>query len=261
MENVAAEEDGVTLIEHGRPLPPGVPHGDRGEPVLRLVGIVGAAHRLDVGQVHVAAVALRLVGVRVDRLVLAPAGDPDAAVLLVGAVERDPRPDERVRLRDDVEGVLVVALSRTARALDEGHRLQRKYIRPDQAGHDVDDPRVEQVPLVDLELAVEHVDAEDIRALRDQLVDVLEQLLELVWLEQAAHDEMALLAEANVLLYGDRCLVHSAYRTLRAPQPEWPQCAGCCLKLIYWRWSAAGAHQRGRGRIPTRRAARAALAA
>jgi hypothetical protein len=54
------------------------------ELVARLVGLVGARDRLDVGEEEIAAVACGRVGVRVDRLVLAAGRDPYAPVLGVG---------------------------------------------------------------------------------------------------------------------------------------------------------------------------------
>ena len=202
----------------------GVARRDRGEAVPGVVGVVGAADRLDAGEVAVAAVARGQVGVGVDGLVVAAGGDPQAAVLGVGAVERDPCSDQRVGLGDDVEGVLMPALAGAARALDEEHRLQGEDVGPDEARDDVHDPRVPQVALVDLEAPVEHVNAQQMvearlpclvvvaeaRGARDgdapgeQVVDVVEQFLHLVAGEQPANDEVALLAEAHVLLDGDR---------------------------------------------------------
>jgi hypothetical protein len=95
---VAAEEDHVARVEDRGALPARVFRGDVGELVARLVGLVGARDRLDVGEEEIAAVACGRVGVRVDRLVLAAGRDPQAPVLGVGPVERDPRPDERVGL-------------------------------------------------------------------------------------------------------------------------------------------------------------------
>ena len=172
----------------------------------------------------VAAVAGLLVGVRVDGLVLAAGGDPEAAVLGVGAVERDPGADQRVGLGDDVERVLVVALAGAARALDEQHRLQREDVGPDQRGDDVEHARVQQVALVQLEPPVQHVDAQQVLQARlrglvvraerrrardgdaagDEVVDVVEQLPHLVARVQAADDQEPVLAEVDVLVDADR---------------------------------------------------------
>ena len=112
----------------------GVAVRDRRQLVAGEVGVVGAADRVDVGQVGVAAVALRRVGVGIDGLVLGARADAHAAVLLVGAVEREPGADQRVRLGDDVKRVLVVALAGRAGRLEEAHRLQREHVGADQAG-------------------------------------------------------------------------------------------------------------------------------
>ena len=127
---------------------------DGAEPVACLVRVVGALDGEDVGQMRVAAVALRRDGIRIHGLVLAALRDPEAAVLLIGAVERHPGSEQRVRLRDDMEGVLVVALARGRGRLAEEHRLEGKHIGPTRAGHAVHDPRVQQEALVDLQFAM-----------------------------------------------------------------------------------------------------------
>jgi hypothetical protein len=69
-------------------------------------------------------------------------------------------------------------------------------------------PRVQQVALVDLELAVQHVDTQEVAALGDQLVDMVEQLLHLVRGDEPAHDQETVLAEVHVLLDADWPGVH-----------------------------------------------------
>ena len=99
---------------------------------------------------------------RVDRLVLAADRHPHRAVQLVAVVDRDPGAAEGIGVGRDVVGVLVPALPRLARRLEEEHRLQGQHVRPDQRLEDVEHPRVEQVALVQLQLAVEHVDAQEV---------------------------------------------------------------------------------------------------
>jgi hypothetical protein len=113
------EEPDAAGGEDGRDLSARALRGDRREAVPDSSGSSAPATGREQ---RVAAVAGVLVDVGVDRLVLAAGGDPHAAVLGVGAIERHPRPDQRVGLRDDVERVPVVALARAARLLDELHQ-------------------------------------------------------------------------------------------------------------------------------------------
>jgi hypothetical protein len=117
-----------------------------------------------------------------------------------------------------VERVLVVALAGTAGRLDEEHRLQREDIGPDQPLDHVEQARVEEEALVDLEPAVEEVDAVGESVLSLQMI---EQLVDVAPLDQPPHYQEALLAEADVLVDGHRsCHGHDG---TRAPLPgRWP---------------------------------------
>jgi hypothetical protein len=65
MKHVAAEEDGIAGVEDGRSLGARVLRRDLSQVVDGLVRVVGAAHRVDVGQVDVAPVPLALLDVRI----------------------------------------------------------------------------------------------------------------------------------------------------------------------------------------------------
>lgn len=106
---------------------------------------------------------------------------------------------------------LVIALTGAPGALDEQHRLEGEDVGPDEPGDDVDDPRVEHVALVDLLLAMQHVDAQRVGV---ECVDVVEQLADLVAVQHAADDQEAVLAVAPILVDGD---VHADHATARRP--------------------------------------------
>ena len=109
---------------------------------------------------------------------------------------------------------------------------------------------MQQVALVDREPPVQHVDAQemlqarlrclvvraeggragDVDATRDEIADVVEQLLHLVAGEQAADDQEALLAEVDVLVDGD--LLHAVDARAGPAARRWPECACCCPRLI-----------------------------
>jgi hypothetical protein len=101
-----------------------------------------------------------------------------------------------------VEGVLVIALARSAGLLEEQHRLQGEHVGADQRLDHVEDARVQEEALVDRQLAVEHVHAR-VRAV-GQILDVSQQLVHLVGRHQAAHDQEALLLVADEVLDGNR---------------------------------------------------------
>jgi hypothetical protein len=86
-------------------------------------------------------------------------------------------------------------------------------------------PRVQQVALVDLELPVQHVDTQEVAALGDQLVDMVEQFLHLVGGDESANDQEAVLSEAHVLLDADWPGVHRREATgrvvTRPLEPAW----------------------------------------
>ena len=170
--------------------------------VAAFVRVVGARDRGDAGQQAVATVAGELVDVRVDGLVLGAGCDPQAAVLLVGAVERQPGPDQGVGPGEDVKRVLVVPLALRSWTLDEQHRLQRQHVGAHERLHHVEHAGVKQEALVDLEPAVQHVDPH-VDPSGEHVVDVAQQLVHLVGADQAANDQITLAAEAHVLLYRD----------------------------------------------------------
>jgi hypothetical protein len=142
-------------------------------------------------------------------------------VLLVRAVEGEPCADQRVGPRDDVEGVLVVALAGRAGAFDEQHRLEREHVPADQRLHHVEHPRMQHEALVDRQPPVQHVDPHDLRVAREQVVDVVEQLLHLCRGDEAADDEVALGAEADVVVDGEHRRTVGPERRVR----QRPACA------------------------------------
>ena len=104
-----------------------------GDPAEVVVGVVGVARPADVLNPFEppVAVAVAFSG-RVDGLVLAPRGHPHRAVQLVGVVYSEPGTAQRVGVGRDVVGVLVPALPRIARRLEEEHGLEREHVGPDQ---------------------------------------------------------------------------------------------------------------------------------
>ncbi len=197
-----------------------------------------AADVLDVAEAAVA-VAIALGG-RVDRLDLAAGGEPHGAVQLVAVVDADPGAAEGVGVRGDVVTVLVPALARLARRLEEEHRLHRQHVRAHEHLQHVQHARVQHVPLVQRQLAVEHVDAQEVLRLLHgrkmlgrrlqplagdagvpcevavrhlllllgepalhQVLGVLPQLLDLLWRDQIPHHEKPLAAEGDVLFDRD----------------------------------------------------------
>ena len=94
----------------------------------------------------------------VDRLVLRARRKPHAAVLLIGAVDGEPRSAQGIRHGGDVVGVLVVALPGAPRELEEEHALHSHDIGPDQRFQYIEHARVQQEAFVDLQDAVQHVD-------------------------------------------------------------------------------------------------------
>jgi hypothetical protein len=56
----------------------------------------------------------------------------------------------------------VPALPRLARRLEKEHRLERQKVGPDERPQHVEHPRVEHVPLVQLQLSVQHVDPQKV---------------------------------------------------------------------------------------------------
>jgi hypothetical protein len=175
-----------------------------------------------------------LVGVGVDRLVLASRRQPHAPVLGVSAIERKPRADQSVGLGDDVKGVLVVALTGAARRLNEEHRLQREDVGTDQRCDHIQDPRVQHEALMNGQATMEHVDpyqmlqprlrcfvisaerrhARHLETAIEQVRDVVEQLLHLTRCDQPGDDQEPLLVEAHVPRDRDRGrLVHVADAT------------------------------------------------
>jgi hypothetical protein len=52
----------------------------------------------------------------------------------------------------------------TSGSLHEQHGLEGEHVRSDQRGHHVNDPRVQQAALVDLQLPVHHVHAQEVAA-------------------------------------------------------------------------------------------------
>src|SRR5690606_6518607 len=117
VEDAAAEEGDVARVKDHWYLFARVPGRDLREVVFRFVGM---AHAVDALYPVETAMPERLgLGVerRVDRFVFRADGHPQAAVVEVRPVEREPGAAQGVRNRGDVVAVLVIPLSRLARPL------------------------------------------------------------------------------------------------------------------------------------------------
>ena len=162
VEDMPAEEDHITGLGFNLDLGIVV----QGDPRQGIDGDIGVAGRLDRVDIAKDGIALprRAVAIGVDRLMLRAGRHPQAAVVFVGGVYRQPGAYERIRLGRDVVGVLVEALARLPRLLEEEHGLQRQDIGADQGFQHIDDARMQQETLSQLAGAVRHVNALVVKA-------------------------------------------------------------------------------------------------
>ena len=220
MQDVPRKEDHVTRVCNRRDLTPRILRRDPREGIDLLIGVAYVRHHRKVAEVGV--VLPDAVVSWVDRFMLRSDREPHAPVRLIRAVDCNPRPTQRVRIGRDVVTVLVVALTRASGCLDEVHRLQGKQVRADQRLKDIKHPRMQQVTLLDLEVPVQHVDAQvtaldlrkgHVRRWRfnprhrhpavHQVCPVFAKFGNLGLVQQSTNHQEALFMEPHVLLDGD----------------------------------------------------------
>ena len=154
------EEHHVAGVDHHRD-GIGVLARHTAERVHAVIHVTDVLDDVEVVESFLGVHGVQSVGRGIDRFGMRSGDHPQAAVFLVGAVERHPYADHDVWEGGDVVRVLVPALAALAGRVQEQHGLQRQNVWPDQRLQHVKRARVQQIFLGGGVGAVQHVDARE----------------------------------------------------------------------------------------------------